>query len=342
MHNATTGTDIDTLISRMKEATFSFSESLNAVQQPRIAVRHAMGSKHEIVLALMQGVEQRYGIAHCEQVERKLLRVFDCMSFDDLKHWSVSMFSPGADDAEWLSLVESLTVHETYFDRDKEQLGVFATEILPRLIEQKQRSGERSLRIWSAGCASGEETYNLAMLTLIAMKNAGYAFERTDGSIIPTPTWKISLLGSDISSQMIRLCKNASYSMTPMGSFRAMNPQLWNFFDEVKGRPETAGGSDSMRIKRCVTDITRFRCHNLLEPLIEAQRFDCIICRNVMIYFCADSKKIVQRHLVDSLSEGGSVMLGATDLMLCQQGLERRQHHGSFWYTRNAAGEDNS
>ena len=333
---------IDTLISRMKAATISFSESLNALQQPQLPARRAMASKHEIVRTLMQEVELRYGIAHCDQVERKLLHVFDCMTFDDLQRWSLSMFLPGAGEAEWLSLVESLTVHETYFHRDKEQLGVFSTEILPDLIEQKQRSGERNLRIWSAGCASGEETYNLAMLTLLAMKNAGYAFERGDGSIIPSSTWKISVLGSDISSQMIRLCKNASYSMTPMGPFRTMNPQLWNFFDEVKRRPETVGAADNMRIKRCVTDLTRFRRHNLLEPLIEAQRFDCIICRNVMIYFSTESKKLVQKHLAGSLSEGGSIMLGATDLMLCQQGLERRQQHGSFWYTRNATGEDNT
>ncbi len=295
-----------------------------------------MNSKQNIVHMLMQEVERRYGIAPGDQVERRLVRIFKPMATADLVCWGRTLLSPDAAESEWLSLVECLTVHETYFNRDKELMAVLAAEILPRMFERKKLSGDLRLRIWSAGCSSGEETYNLAMVVLLAMKNAGCARECRDGSIVPLTGWNISVVGSDISSQMIRMARNGTYSTVKMGSFRTMDPLLWRFFDQL----EDEGGANfegrSMRVKSSISEITRFRQHNLLEPLPE-EPFDLILCRNVLIYF-DKYKATVQTHLCSSLAPGGTLVLGVTDTLLHRPALEPHHRGGVFWYVKPAAG----
>lgn len=325
-------TTIDTLLTGLKEAAGALNDSIMEMRLPKRPLPpRTPRSRHEVVQILMEEVERRYGIAPGEQVERKLLRVFEAMSFELLAAWSSELLAPGAAEAEWLSLVESLTVHETYFCRDRDQLGLLQSEILPGLIEARQRSGAHRLRIWSAGCASGEEPYNLAMLALLALKEAGCAVERGDGSIVPSPRWSVSVLGSDVSAQMIRIAKGATYTAADMGAFRDMDPHLWHFFEEADR--QEGGRERTFRVRSCVSDITRFRRHNLLEPLVEAEPFDLIMCRNVLIYFDSN-KKPVQDLLCGSLAGGGALMLGATDALLCSGGVERRQRNGIFWYRK--------
>jgi len=328
--------NIDQLLSGLKVATGALRESIKATRHARALPEPPppMTTKQEIVNLLMHEVERRYGIAPGDQVERKLLRIFDLMSFSDLERWSMALLSPNAIEAEWLSLVECLTVHETYFDRDKEQMAILQSEILPRLIEQKHQSGDYRLRIWSAGCSSGEESYNLAMLLMIAMKEAGFALERSDGSIIPIPAWNVSVLGSDISSQMIRIAKGGCYTTGEMSSFRDMNPVLWRFFEELSSQESDPGNGQTMRVKPCITDITRFQRHNLLESLIEPSQFDIIVCRNVLIYFDKNKSK-VQELLYRNLAKGGTLLLGATDMMTHLHNMQRCQRNGSFWYEKN-------
>ncbi len=329
-------TKIKQLLSGLRLGKEALKASLDEQQLQSIALipPRSMSPKERIIHILMQEVEQHYGIAAGDQVERKLVHIFDTMTDIDLGRWIHELISGKAAEAEWLSLVECLTVHETYFDRDKEMLGILSSEILPRLIEQKKQSGEFRLRIWSAGCSSGEECYNLAMLLLLAMKSAGGARELEDGSIQPDPEWDISVMGSDISSQMTRIAKNGAYSTTDMGPFRGMDPLLWRFFEDITDLDECVGGVRSLRVKSCVSDITRFRRLNLLEPLPDEMPFDLVVCRNVLIYF--DIKKnIVQEHLCNSLVTGGTLILGVTDVLSCTKSFNRHHRDGNFWYVKN-------
>jgi len=328
-------TNIDALLAGLKIRTGELGKAINesqVVTLNRVPTR-PLNTKQDIVHALMQVVERRYGIATGELVERKLVRIFEPMSFAELENWSQALLSPYAVEAEWLSLVECLTNHETYFDRDKDQLAVLTEEILPRLIERKNESGDYRLRIWSAGCSSGEETYNLAMLTLLAMKDAGFAIEKNDGAIHSLPTWNISVLGSDISSQMLRTAREGYYQAAEMGSFRSMDLKLWRFFEAPPESANWSGNGHGMHVKRCVSAICRFRSHNLLEPLPEAP-FDLILCRNVLIYFNPVHKSEVQSNLSRNLVHGGAVMYGAADLVPCDESLERCQRNNIFWYEK--------
>lgn len=326
---------IDLLLCGLKDAAEALNTSLEAVKRQPVTAQARFGrnSRKQIVHTLMEQVEQRYGIAPSEQMQRKLVRIFTPMAVAELEHWANTLLAPGVPETEWLSLVECLTVHETYFDRDKEQLETLLSVILPGLIEQKLKAGDCSLRVWSAGCASGEETYNLAMLVLMALHESSLAFEYPDGSIFARPDWSISVLGSDVSSQMIRIAGSGTYTTGKMGAFRTMRPSLWRFFEEQVRGPEEAGSGRTFSVKSCIAEITRFRRHNILEPLPPPASFDLVLCRNLLIYF--DKKKgAVQEQLYKYLAPGGSLLLGATDVLLQQTGLERLQHGGSVWYRK--------
>lgn len=340
--------DIDSLISGMQSATKALKASLGqsaaqsaaafspqpaqtASQPPASAPR----TKNEIVRAVMLGVERRFGIAPNDQVERKILRIFDSMDFSVLETWSSILLSPNAPETEWLSLIESLTVHETYFYRDKDMMQMLQDVVMPELIAKKQQSGKPSLRIWSSACSSGEEAYNLMMLALQALLKSGLAVERSDDSIVPLAPWSLSVLGSDISSQVIRRAQSAVYGDFGMGSFRDVNPRMMRFF-ELYEPPleEQVPGGRFFKVRRFVSDNTRFRRHNLLDAMTDGTPFDLVVCRNVLIYFDDNRKGQVQERLYDALAPGGVLVLGPTDVMQRPERFERRSGGGGFWYIK--------
>jgi chemotaxis protein methyltransferase CheR len=336
--------DIDRLLSGLHTATRALKASLDGSitpgAQPATAVQTGKmtttpRTKSEIVHALMLGIERRFGIAPNDQVERKILRIFEPMSLVELEQWSTNLLSPYALESEWLALVECLTVHETYFNRDKDLMQMLQDVVLPELISRKQQAGRPSLRIWSSACSSGEEAYNLVMLALQALLKAGCALERNDDSIVPLPPWSLSVLGTDISSQVIRRAQNAIYGDFGMGSFRDTNPRIMRFF-ELFDPPEEekVKGGRFFKVRRFVTDHTRFRRHNLLDMMNDGSAFDLIICRNVLIYFDDQRKAEVQSRLSDTLASGGVLVLGTTDVLQQTERYERRTGGGGFWYIK--------
>ncbi len=129
--------------------------------------------RHELVSRLLVGIEKRAGIDVSQSTAEKLLRIFAPVSVSDLEAHVARLEALPASDPEWLSLIESLTVHETYIMRDPPQLEFFAAQ-LPRIIEEAA-AGSHLLRFWSVGCATGEEAYSIAALALDALVDAGYA-----------------------------------------------------------------------------------------------------------------------------------------------------------------------
>lgn len=339
--------DIDNLIAGLQNATRALKASLDDSALPPLPVRPAVpfgarsGSapmpcgKNEVVHAVMLEVESRFGIAPNDQVERKILRIFDAMNLNDLEQWSRSLLAPGAPETEWLSLVECLTVHETYFNRDKDLMRMLQDVVLPDLISRKRQAGQPVLRLWSSACSSGEEAYNLVMLALQALLKAGLAIERNDDSIVPLSPWNLSVLGTDISAQVIRRAQNAVYGDFGMGSFRDVSPRMMRFFEIHEPPPEEReGGSRFFKVRRFVTDHTRFRRHNLLESMTDGPPFDLVICRNVLIYFRDRQKARVQDLLCNTLAVGGVMVLGPTDVVQRSERYERRSGSGGFWYIK--------
>jgi chemotaxis protein methyltransferase CheR len=135
-------------------------------------------------------------------------------------------------------IVERITTNETYFFREEYQLTALRHEILPRLAELRRR--ERRLTLWSAGCATGEEAYTLAMLVLDSGLFGG---------------WDVHVIGNDISRRVLQVARRGAYGR---GSFRAMPGEYRRYFvDDGEGR---------RRVRDDVRGIVSFAQLNLMKP----------------------------------------------------------------------------
>ncbi len=188
-------------------------------------------------------------------------------------------------------IVELLTTNETYFFREKYQLDAFSDEILPELIERK--AYDRKLRIWSAGCSSGEEVYTIAMLLK----------ERRDIS-----DWDLEVFGNDISRKMLQSARKGVFGRS---SFRAIEP----YFKDKYFEPLEDG---FYRISDEVRRIASFGQLNLLddEMLQLLGKVDVIFCRNVLIYFNADARRKVVETFFDKLHDLGYLLLGHSESLI--------------------------
>jgi chemotaxis protein methyltransferase CheR len=190
--------------------------------------------------------------------------------------------------SELAALVENLTVNETSFFRNKPQLDLFQKNILEDLLRRKQARRDWTLRLWSAGCSTGQEPYTMAMLICDAL---AYYYLRNPlplampnpKPLIPPP-WKVEILASDINYTVLRAAQEAIYSETQMDAvdyaFRL------RYFDKT---------GDRYAIKQPLKELVHFDFHNLKTEFLP-QRNDIIFCRNVMIYFDeAEQKRLVEK-----------------------------------------------
>ncbi|MCK9381782.1 MAG: hypothetical protein M0P95_12065 [Sulfuritalea sp.] len=180
---------------------------------------------------------------------------------------------------------------ETYFFRDHGQFDLLRLRLLPELIERRRDA--KTLRLWSAGCASGEEAYSIAMLVDMLLP-------RRDG-------WDILVLGSDIDQSALAKARRGRYRQW---SFRMVPPALQQRYFQRQGDEWAL----DERIRRMVT----FRAGDLIgEPFpgAELRDMDLILCRNVFIYFGAAAVVTVADKLAAALSEGGYLMTGHTELI---------------------------
>lgn len=222
---------------------------------------------------------------------------------------------PGARPEELRILAHELTVHETYFFRHAEQFRAFAAVVLPDRIRANRPHGR--LRVLSAGCASGEEPYSLAILAAQSAEAAGS---------------DLSIRGIDVSAAAIEAATRGRYSAW----------SLRETPEEVRSRYFTAHDRDFVldpAIRRLVT----FEEHNLagLErgPL-EPEAFDIIFCRNVIMYFTPEAARATVARLSRSLVPGGFLFLGhAETLRGLSQDFHLRQSNGTFYYQRREADE---
>jgi chemotaxis protein methyltransferase CheR len=189
-------------------------------------------------------------------------------------------------------LVDNLTTNETYFFRENPQLRAFAEEILPELRERL--ADRKALRIWSAGCSTGEEPYTIAMLL----------FESGDW----WRTWQVEILGSDINQRVLHTARKGLYKKS---AHRVTSPEMLAkyFIEEEKG---------DYRIVDKVKELVSFSSLNLLDPLKAnlISNMDIIFCRNVIIYFDKEAKKKVIESFSNKLREGGYLLLGHSESLI--------------------------
>lgn len=193
---------------------------------------------------------------------------------------------------EWQHLVQDITTPESYFFRDEGQFKLLSDRLLPELIERNKTS--KTLRIWSAGCSTGEEPYSIAILL---------------NELIPDlHNWTIFILGTDINQAALEKAKLGIYSPW---SFRLVNPQRYqHYFQPLKTEWQLLP-----KIRQMVT----FQKENLVADLSPSKigvlnSIDLIICRNVFVYFAAPAIAAVLNKFCQTLKPGGYLLTGHTEL----------------------------
>lgn len=189
-------------------------------------------------------------------------------------------------------VVEALLNNETYFFRDRTPFDLISRHALPALA--RKRRSQRTLRIWSAGCSTGQEVYSLAMLFA---ENAPQWLG-----------WTIDIVGTDVSSSAIDRARSGLYGQFEVQRGLGIN-QTIRWFEECP---------DGWRAVEELRKSVRFQVHNLLEAPPHPGDFDIVLCRNVLLYFTPEKRRLAFDRLASALAGDGWLMLGAGETVIGQ------------------------
>lgn len=263
------------------------------------------------LLRLRRVVEERLGLAfeeHRLDVLAVALRARERATRAGSPSAYVDLLSDSR--AEQAALAELVTIPETYFFRNPDQLAALSSHVLPRF--ERARPAPRPLRVLSAGCASGEEPYTVAMI-----------LDREHPALAP----RADILGVDVSEAQLALARAGRYTAwslreTPAGYRQA-------YFTEKGDRLEL---SDRIRAR------VGFEQRNLVEEnedLLGAMSWDVILCRNVTIYFPPEQTRALVARFARALSPDGFLFLGHTETLRGVSSAFHLHHrNGAFYYQR--------
>lgn len=225
-------------------------------------------------------------------LEKRLARRLSALSLNNFREYYHFLKYDRNKDQEMMDIMDVLTTNETYFFRESFQLSAFTDEVVPELIRVKSARGDRTLRIWSAGCSTGEEPYTIAMLLRDMPGLRG---------------WKIEIIGTDISQRVLQHARRGVYTKS---SFRATEERyIKRFFYEYDG---------GLKVTDDIREMVTISHLNLFDKIrmMMLGKMDLIFCRNVIIYFDLAAKKKVVEEFHRSLNDGGFLLLGHSESLM--------------------------
>ncbi len=190
-------------------------------------------------------------------------------------------------------VIEALLNNETYFYRDKLPFDLLLGGPLKRL--ETARAASKRLAIWSVGCSTGQEVYSIAM-----------AFAEQE---LRWRGWTVDIVGTDISRRVIERAREGCYSQFEVQRGLPVL-QMVRWFSEE--------GGGEWRIARRIRDAVRFEVRGLTEFPPRPGKFDIILCRNVLLYFSPEMRRLAFTRLADSIAPDGELMLGAGETVIGQ------------------------
>ncbi len=221
--------------------------------------------------------------------QSRLVPVLSRHQFSDIaalvRSLRLSTSGPLADD-----VVDAMTTNETLFFRDRLPFDHFANRLLPGLLARPGRSG--AIRIWSAAASTGQEAYSLAMLCAEARGALGGT--------------RVEILGTDLSPAALARAESGRYTQFEVQRGLPIG-MLAKYF--------TKDGDDWV-ISPTIRAMVKFRSFNLLDSFSPLGRFDLIFCRNVLIYFDIDVKRMIFAKLAEALPDDGALVLGSAETVI--------------------------
>lgn len=223
-----------------------------------------------------------------------------------------------ASEAEFRELVNLVTIGETYFFRDPHQFQALRARILPALLREKASRNQKWVRIWSAGCSTGEEPYSVAMI----LWELGLYSTHSD--------WTFDIAGTDVSTHALRQARRGLYSSK---SVRNVEGDWLSRYFVCEG--------PQFRLKDEVKQCVQFRFLNLTRepfPLNEVAGQDVILCKNVTIYFRLETTRRLMAYLFRALNEGGHLFIGHSEsLWQISDQFRLQEYDGTFCYQKGKA-----
>lgn len=255
---------------------------------PAVTTHQEFSFTDEDFRALAQLARAQFGLSLAESKKplvysrlARRLRARNICRFDDY----MSLLDIPDEQDERLQLISALTTNVTSFFREKHHFQTLREIVLPRLASR------RRLRIWSAGCSTGQEAYSIAMTLLEALPDAG--------------SRDIRILATDIDPAVVERAKVGSYAVEDIENLSAEMRREW-----TRASPETTGKSEiAAEVKRMIS----FGELNLVDPWPFHGPFDAIFCRNVAIYFDQETQQRLWQRFAGMLDDGGYLFIGHSE-----------------------------
>ena len=213
------------------------------------------------------------------------------------------------------AVVEALLNNETFFFRDRQAFDLLLGPGLRRIEALRRR--ERRLAIWCAGCSTGQEAYSIAM---------HFAEHKTRWS-----GWTIDIVGTDVSRSAVDQARSGVYSQFEVQRGLPV-VQMMRWFEELPG--------SAWRIAADLRRSVRFEVGSLVGPPAPAERFDIILCRNVLLYFSPEMRRSAFARLASAAAEDGALMLGAGETVIGQTDAFASDPDCRGLYVRVPAGQE--
>jgi chemotaxis protein methyltransferase CheR len=251
-----------------------------------LSAEHFNQLSRQIYLRLGLQFEEKKTYFLQKRVEKRMA----AFGYDDPQEYVFHLCYADPEGKEMQALANLITTNETYMFREYEQLEAFANCCLPEVLSAKQGRGEQRLRIWSAGCSSGEEAYTLAIILQEVFPQSQY--------------WDCEIVATDIDQNMLAQAATARYWWRSVRDAPA--EYLEKYFiregETYTVRPKTAS----------LVRVEHLNLHDRMA-MRAMRNFDFIFCRNVLIYFDDQSRKTAVDQFYSSLNRGGYIFLGHSE-----------------------------
>ena len=223
-------------------------------------------------------------------IQKRVERRLEALGLERVEDYMFHLRFCDPEGQEMQALANLITTNETYMFREYEQLEAFSNHCLPEVLEAKQKRKLTQLRLWSAGCSSGEEPYTLAIILREVLDNSR--------------DWDLQIVATDIDEEVLRMAEKALYGD------RSVKPVPPEYVE--RHLVAERGGHRIHPDTKALVKLQHLNLHDR-AAMRSMRNFDFIFCRNVLIYFDDASRKSVVDHFYNALNPGGYIFLGHSE-----------------------------